>query len=113
MTRTSRTLVLLFGLVTVSARAQDAPTTGPTGRIVGRIVDEQSGQGIAHVAIQVVGTRIGTISGIDGRYNIPRVPAGTVTLQARLIGYGPKTVTGIILQPDKSLQQDITLLPSA
>src|SRR5687768_4372148 len=113
MTRISRLLVLLFGLVSVTASAQDAPTTGPTGRIVGRIVDAQSGQGIAHVAIQVVGTRIGTISGIDGRYNIPRVPAGTVTLQARLIGYQPKTVTGILLPADKSLQQDITLDQSA
>src|SRR5687767_6374674 len=113
MTRISRLLVLLFGLVSVTASAQDAPATGPTGRIVGRIVDAQSGQGIAHVAIQVVGTRIGTISGIDGRYNIPRVPAGTVTLQARLIGYQPKTVTGILLPADKCLQQDITLDQSA
>lgn len=113
MTRISRILLLLLGLVTVKAGAQDASSTGPTGRLVGRIVDAQSGQGIAHVAIQVVGTRIGTMSGVDGRYAIPRVPAGTVTLQARLIGYQPKTITGIMLAADKSLQQDITLEQSA
>ena len=113
MTRISRIVLLLLGFVTVTATAQDATTTGPTGRIVGRIVDAQSGQGVAHVAIQVVGTRIGTISGVDGRYTIPRVPAGTVTLQARLIGYQPKTVTGVMLGADKSLQQDISLDQSA
>lgn len=112
MNRISRILFLLFGLVTV-AGAQDASSTVSTGRLVGRIVDAQSGQGIAHVAIQVVGTRLGTISGVDGRYTIPRVPAGTVTLQARLIGYQPKTVTGIMLAADKSLQQDISLDQSA
>src|SRR5690242_4325111 len=104
MTRTSRLLVLLSSLVTVTASAQDAPATGPTGRLVGRVVDAQSGQGIAHVAILVVGTRIGSLSGVDGRYAIPGVPAGTVTIQARLIGYAPKTITGIILPADKSLQ---------
>jgi outer membrane receptor protein involved in Fe transport len=113
MTRISRNLFLFLSLLTVTASAQDAPATGPTGRIVGRIVDAQSGQGIAHVAIQVVGTRIGTMSGVDGRFAIPRVPAGTVTLQARLIGYQPKTVTGIMLTADKSLQQDISLDQSA
>jgi hypothetical protein len=71
--------VLLLALVTPTVRAQDPAPTGPTGRIVGRIVDAQSGQGIAHVAVQVVGTRLGALSGVDGRFAITRVPAGTVT----------------------------------
>lgn len=108
MTRFLRAVCLL-AVAVLPIRAQDPAPTGPTGRIVGRIIDAQSGQGIAHVAIQVVGTRLGTISGVDGRYTIARVPAGTVTLQARLIGYGPKTVTGVMLTADKTLQQDITL----
>ena len=109
MTRLSRMVLLLLTLVTLPLGAQVPATTGPTGRIVGRIVDAQTGQGIAHVAIQVVGTRMGTISGVDGRYTVLRVPAGTVTLQARLIGYSPKTVTGIMLPADKSVEQTITL----
>lgn len=109
MTRLSRLVVLLLSLVTVTASAQEPAQTGPTGRLVGRIIDTQTGQGIAHVAIQVVGTRLGTISGVEGRFAIPRVPAGTVTLQARLIGYTPKTVTGIMLAADKSVEQNITL----
>ena len=108
-----RIVLLLLTLVTLPLSAQEPAATGGTGRIVGRIVDAQSGQGIAHVAIQVVGTRLGTISGVDGRYSIPQVPAGTVTLQARLIGFVPKTVTGIMLAADKSLQQDISLIQSA
>ena len=113
MNRISSVALFLLVLVTPPLNAQEPASTVSTGRIVGRIIDAQTGQGIAHVAIQVVGTRLGTISGVDGRYAIPRVPAGTVTMQARLIGYGPKTVTGIMLAADRTLQQDITLEPAA
>jgi TonB-dependent receptor len=113
MTRFSRTVLLLLTLMSLPLGAQEPTATGPTGRIVGRIVDAQTGQGIVHVAIQVVGTRLGTVSGVDGRFTILRVPAGTITLQARLIGYTPKTVTGIMLPADKTLEQNISLDASA
>ena len=109
----TRYLLVLLAFVTLPAIAQEPAATGPTGRIVGRIIDAQTGQGIPHAAIQVVGTRLGTISGVNGRYTIPSVPAGTVTLQVRLIGYGPKTVTGIMLAADKTVDQSVTLEPSA
>lgn len=89
--------------------AQAPATTGPIGRIVGRVIDAQTGQGLSNVPIQVVGTRLGTMSGVDGRYTLPRVPAGTVTLHTRLIGYTPKTVTGIMLPADRTVEQNITL----
>ena len=112
MTRISHVVCLLLA-VSTSLTAQNPVATSPTGRIVGRIVDSQSGQGVAHVAVQVVGTRLGTVSGVEGRYTITNVPAGTITLQARLIGYTPKTVTGIMLSANKSLEQTITLVQSA
>lgn len=83
--------------------------SGPTGKITGRIVDASTGQGIAAAGIQVVGTTIGTQSGVDGRYVIPRVPAGTVTLQVRRIGYGPKSVTGLVVPADGAIEQDVSL----
>ncbi len=85
--------------------AQDAPT----GKITGRVVDAATGQPIPAAQIQVVGTAFGTQSGVDGRYVLLRVPAGTVTLQVRRIGYGPKSVTGLMLPANGSLEQDISL----
>jgi len=93
--------------LTVLARplaAQDA-----SGRITGRIIDAATGQGISDAGIQVVGTTLGTQSGVDGRFQLPRVPAGTVTLQVRRIGYGPKTVTGLLVPAGGVLEQDISL----
>jgi hypothetical protein len=80
-----------------------------TGRITGRILDAKTGAGLADVGVQVVGTTLGTMSGVDGRYTIPNVPAGTVTVQARRIGYAPKSVTGIALEGGRAVQQDIAL----
>ena len=113
MTRLGRFALLLLAIVAQISSAQEPATSGPTGRIVGRIIDAATGQGIPQVTIQVVGTRFGTISGVDGRFNIVRVPAGTVTLHVRMIGYTPKTVTGIMLTADKTVEQNVTLDASA
>lgn len=92
----------------LSGNAQQA-----SGRIVGRVLDAATGQGLSDVGIQVVGTTLGTMSGVDGRFTLPSVPAGTVTIQFRRIGFTPKTVTGILLDAGKSLEQNVTLTTAA
>ena len=96
--------LLSLGLVGV-ARAQElAP-----GRVVGRIVDARTGQGIANAGVQLVGTTQGVQSGLDGRFALQRVPAGTTTIQVRRIGYGAKTITGLMVPPGGVVEQDIAL----
>ncbi|MEO8333376.1 MAG: TonB-dependent receptor [bacterium] len=102
-----RALILLAVLSPVTLRAQAGST--PTGRIVGRIVDAATGAGIAEAGVQVVGTTQGTRSGVDGHFALSGVPAGTVTLMARRIGYASKSVTGLVLEAGKTLDQSITL----
>ena len=97
--------VLLSVLTMLRASAQLAAT----GRIVGRVLDARSGRGIPAAGVQVVGTTLGTASGVDGRFVIPAVPAGTVTIQVRRIGYVAKTVTGLYLGADATLEQDVSL----
>jgi TonB-dependent receptor len=91
------------------AQQPSAPPPARTGRIVGRILDAATGQGLSDVGVQIVGTTLGTSSAIEGRYAVPNVPAGTVTIQVRRLGYAPKTVTGILLDADQTLEQNITL----
>ena len=83
-----------------------------TGRVTGKIIDAQSGTGLPDVGVQVVGTTMGTMSGVNGHYSIGAVPAGSVTIQVRRIGYAPKTVTGIMLAADGTVEQDISLEPA-
>ena len=93
----------------VPALAAQAPAAGAArGRITGRVLDPQ-GAGMPDVGIQVVGTTLGAMSGVDGRFTLPSVPAGTVTLLARRIGFASKTVTGIVVVSGKTTEQNIAM----
>jgi hypothetical protein len=90
-----RISVVLSGLLLLSVGAgsqQPAANSGRTGRVVGRIVHQESGAGIADAGVQIVGTTLGVQSGVGGRFQIAAVPAGTVTIQVRRLGYAAKTV---------------------
>ena len=82
-----------------------------SGRIIGKVLDARTGQGLSDVAIQVVGTTTGTSSGLEGRYSLGKVTAGTITLHIRRLGFAPKTVTGVMLDAGGTIEQDISLDP--
>ena len=106
----ARAALLGAALATVPAALA---AQGATGRIVGRVVDANSGVGLSDVQVQVVGTTMGTMSGLDGRFAIPNVPVGTVTLHVRRIGFAPKSVTGIVLDAGKTVEQNVSLASTA
>lgn len=93
----------------VSAQAQGAATV--PARIVGRVVDARTGEGLADVGIQVVGTTTGSSSGLDGRFSLGSVTAGTVTIHLRRLGFAAKTVTGIFLTSGQTIEQNVALEP--
>ena len=97
----------------LGATVLTAQQTIPTGRVVGRVIDATSGQGITDAGVSIVGTTMGTHSGVDGRFQITGIPAGTVTIQVRRIGYAPKEVTGLLLAGGQTLEQNISLSAAA
>ena len=105
------TYFILTAFITAAPAAM--AQTRSTGRITGRVVDAQTGAGVTDAGIQVVGTTIGVQSGVEGRFIINNVPAGTVTLQVRRIGYTPKSVTGVLLEAGKTVEQNISLATAA
>lgn len=99
-----------FSLLTATALTAQSP-----GRITGRVVDAGQGTPVAGAVVEVVSAapaRTAT-SGIDGRYNLLGIAAGTVSIRVRLIGYSPKTVTGIGVAADAIVTQDLTLEPES
>lgn len=79
------------------------------GRITGRVVDAASGAGLPEVTLRVVGTSLVASSGVDGRFVLANVPAGTAAIQARRIGFAAKTVTGIQVVSGRTGEQSISL----
>jgi outer membrane receptor protein involved in Fe transport len=107
--RASRDSLFLVALTFLSASGLFAQSNPLSGRIVGRVIDATTGQGLADVGVQIVGTTLGVQSGLEGRFAISSVPAGTVTIQVRRLGYAPKTITGLILTAGQTLEQNITM----
>src|SRR5262245_60488409 len=93
------------------AGALEAQTA--TGRIVGRVIDAGTGQPISGAQLVVVGTRIGVLSNVDGRYILMGVPAGQQSINVTYIGFAPKTIEGIAVGADRAVAQDISLASAA
>ncbi len=100
---------------TFLALALSSPLTGQTstGRIVGTVVDGDTGQPLPGAQIQLVGMQIGTLAGVGGRYTLSSVPAGAQSIQVTYIGHGTKTVEDITVPGGGSVMQNVSLASSA
>lgn len=101
--------VAAFALSSVTSVDGQTPSPSDPGRIVGRVIDARTGEGLADVGIQIVGTTAGAASGLDGRFALSGIPPGTVTIHLRRLGFIPKTVTGIVLSRAQTIEQNIAL----
>jgi iron complex outermembrane receptor protein len=96
-------LILLSLTGLSNATAQGVPGTGT---ISGRVVDDE---GTAVVGAQVfINPSIGTLTRANGQYVLPRVPAGTHTLHARLLGLRPEAAS-VTVSGNQTTTQDFTL----
>ena len=95
--------LLIVGALHLIAGALEAQS----GRITGRVASENSGEGLSSAQVSVAGTRFGAMTDLDGRYLLLGVPAGTYDVQVQLIGFGPKTITGVEVRPDRTTVLDI------
>ena len=105
--------VIVGAALTASSTSAQAPDPRTVGRIVGRVVDAATGQGIPDAGVGIPGSPYGVLSGLEGRFVLRDIPSGTVTLQVRRIGYQPKTVTGVIVAAGRSVEQDVAHVGAA
>src|SRR4051812_9648274 len=80
-----------LGLLPAVLGAQDA-----TGSVRGRVVEGAAQQPLAGVAVRVMGTTLGAMTGTDGSYVIRGIAPGTVELRAQRIGYAPSTQSAAV-----------------
>ncbi len=81
---------------------------GTTGKLAGRVLDAKQ-QPLQAVTVLLAGTRLGTYSNAEGRYNILNVPAGTYDVSFSRLGYATKRVRGVIMSADQTTTLDASL----
>lgn len=99
---------LLFGAVSIYAQ------TG-TGKLAGKITDEQTGEPLIGANIIIENTNLGAASDINGDYFILNIVPGTYNVKISYVGYSSKTftdvriVSGITYELNASLASGIDL----
>jgi outer membrane receptor protein involved in Fe transport len=90
--------MLLCGLLTATAYAQQKPVTKPaatggalTGSISGKVLNGKDG--IPYANVLVVGTKLGALTDENGSFVIRLVPVGTVQVRVAALGYETQTQT--------------------
>ncbi|MGE5860257.1 MAG: TonB-dependent receptor, partial [Ignavibacteria bacterium] len=81
---------------------------GNTGKIAGKIVDENN-EPLPFANIIVIGTTLGGTSDEDGNYFIINISPGTYTLKASYVGYTSSTISGVKVSVDRTTPVDFHL----
>jgi outer membrane receptor for ferrienterochelin and colicin len=101
-------LLLVASLVPRELAAQ-----ATTGRILGRVIDVETGRPLPGAQISVDGTHMGSLAGVDGLFILVNVPSGERSVTVSFIGYATKTVSGIRVSEGGAVGVDVTLSSAA
>ena len=108
-----RAPILLLSLLAITSPLHAQDSSAAVGRIAGRVVDAERGDGIPSAQVTVEGTTITVISNWSGRYILADVRPGIYTISARTIGRAAKFVTGVSVVAGQTTTLDITLAGAA
>lgn len=85
---------------------------GTTGKIAGRVTDQESGEALMGVNVVVDGTTLGAATDIEGYYTINNIPPGTYTINASAVGYQKRQVVNVKVSADFTTRLDIQISSS-
>lgn len=105
MNTLKRILTLSFLLVGLLSFAQK-------GRIEGKIYDSSNNQPVPFANVIILGSTIGTVTDLDGKFEFTNLTPGYVNLQVTFIGYKPETSADIFVSNSNPAYLEIALSPS-
>lgn len=83
-------------------------SVGGRGRIVGRVLEAETGAPLEGVFLGLEGGAWEVLSGPEGTFSLDRIPAGEVALRVRHLGYGART-TAVEVPPDATVEVELRL----
>ena len=102
------TLAAAALLALSAGRTSTAAAQGEQTGSIGGVVRDDDGAALVGAQVAIPGTQIATQTRANGEYVLPRVPAGGQSLQGRLVGYRPQSVTVTVTAGQRTVQ-DLTL----
>lgn len=101
-----RILLFLFFLIAVTTNYLLA---GTTGKISGRVTDNETGEALPGTTVIVEGTTLGTATDADGYYTINNIPPGIYTITASAVGYQKKQFVNVKVSADFTTKLNIQI----
>ncbi len=92
-----------------SASVIMSPSTPPTGEVCSGVVLDNNGETVIGASVKVVGSKLGTVTDIDGKFTLANVPKGS-TIEISYIGYATQTVKFTGAPLTVTLKEDATAL---
>ncbi len=75
---------------------------GPTGKLSGKVTDQQTGEALPGANVVIEGAKLGTSTDAKGLYTISSVPPGSYSIRARMMGYNSVTITDVKVLADST-----------
>lgn len=107
-----RRVLLAAGICAMLTATPFALHAQGNGSISGMITD-QTQTAVAGAQVSVTGTALSALAGLDGRFRIGAVPAGTYELSVKRIGQQAQVVTGVVVRANEDTKTDVTLKAAA
>jgi len=87
-------------------------TFSQTGRISGKVTDQQTGEPLIGANIIVMGTSLGAATDVNGEYLITNLSAGQYSVKASYIGYQDVTVSNVLVTSGLTTRLNFELQPT-
>lgn len=106
-----RKLMLLLTCLFVGIGLVTAQIT----KVTGTVISEEDGLPVVGASILVKGTAVGTVTDMDGKFQLPNVPSSAKTLVISFIGMQSqelpiKQTMNVILKPDTETLEEVVVL---
>ena len=89
--------------------------TAQVTKVTGTVISEEDGLPVVGASILVKGTAVGTVTDMDGKFQLPNVPSSAKTLVISFIGMQSqelpiKQTMNVILKPDTETLEEVVVL---
>ncbi|MBI3586291.1 MAG: TonB-dependent receptor [Ignavibacteriales bacterium] len=103
--------IITYSILFLACFSTALSQTG-TGSISGKVTDAETQNPLAGANVIIKGTFLGAVTNTHGEFKIYKVPVGTYTIEASLIGYQRKLFSGIIIKQGEEYSLSLQLLPA-